>query len=101
MTYFLVIRTGKQAIFENVTLLITSALPTLVASQFKSKLPNENIVKHIVHCYVEQAGSSNVNQVLHSPPPPDPISEEEEKYKMVTSPHNKKICHRIKQSHCY
>jgi hypothetical protein len=45
MTYFLVIRTGKQAIFENVTLLITSALPTLVASQFKSKLPNENIVK--------------------------------------------------------
>jgi hypothetical protein len=62
MTYVLVIRTGKHAIFENVTMLITSALPTLVASQFKPKLPNENIVKHIVHCYVEQAGSSNVNK---------------------------------------
>jgi hypothetical protein len=62
MTYVLVIRTGKHAIFENVTMLITSALPTLVASQFKPKLLNENIVKHIVHCYVEQAGSSNVNK---------------------------------------
>ena len=75
MTYVLVIRTGKHAIFENVTMLITSVLPTLVASQFKPKLPNENIVKHIVHCYVEQAGSSNVNQVLRSPPLPE---EEEE-----------------------
>ena len=64
MTYFLVIRTGKHFVFENVTMLITSALPTLVASHFKPKLPNEDIVKHIVHCYVEQAGSSNVNQVL-------------------------------------
>ena len=77
MTYFLVIRTGKHAIFENVTMLITSALPTLVASHFKHKLPNENIVKHIVHCYVEQAGSSNVNQVLRSPPLPEEEGEEE------------------------
>ncbi len=52
MTYFLVIRTGKHAIFENVTMLITSALPTLLASQFKPKLPDENIVKRIVHCWV-------------------------------------------------
>ena len=78
MTYFLVMRTGNHFVFVNVTILITSALPTLAASHFKAKLPSENIVKHIVHCYVEQAGSSNVNQVLHSPPPPDPISEEEE-----------------------
>jgi hypothetical protein len=78
MTYFLVIRTGKHLVFENVTMLITSALPTLVAPYFKPKLPNENIVKHIVHCYVKQAGSSNVNQVLPSSTPSDPISEEEE-----------------------
>ena len=76
MTYFLVIRTGKHFVFENVTMLITSALPTLVASHFKHKLPNENIVKHIVHCYVEQAGSSNVNQVLRSPPLPEEEEEE-------------------------
>ena len=63
ITFVLVIRTGKHLVFENVTMLITSALPTLVAPYFKPKLPNTNIVKHIVHCYVEQAGSSNVNQV--------------------------------------
>ena len=80
--YLLNTGTTGSDYFIQVTMLITSALPSLVASHFKHKLPNENIVKHIVHCYVEKAGSSNVNlqngQVLQSPSPPDHISEEEE-----------------------
>jgi hypothetical protein len=87
ISYFLVNRicslhTSTPDNFKNVTLVFSSALPTLVASQFKHKLPNKNTVKHIVHCYVEKAGSSNVNlqngQVLQSPPTPDHMSKEEE-----------------------
>jgi hypothetical protein len=74
MTYSLIIRTGKQLVFGNVAMLIISALPTLVASHLKLKLPHENSVKLIVHRYVEQAGSSNVNQVLPSSTPSDYIS---------------------------
>jgi hypothetical protein len=59
ISYFLVIKihslnTGTRVTFRNVTMVFTSALPTLVASQFKHKPPNKNIVKHIVHCYVEK-----------------------------------------------
>ena len=87
ISYFLVNRicslhTSTPDNFKNVTLVFSSALPTLLASQFKHKLPNKNTVKHIVHCYVEKAGSSNVNlqngQVLQSPPTPDHMSKEEE-----------------------